>query len=154
MPPRPKWTPERIARFKELWMAGVHADAIGAEMGIKRTAVYARAHEASLPRRDSQGDGSGTKGRVASERPTKLTREMIAAPVPQTNLVERLEGAQGGGPGVGMADLKRGQCPWPLWKQGEAPTFRCCGEPIDGAGPYCVEHNARAYNPDAGRDSR
>jgi len=83
---------------------------------------------------------------IARKQAKKAAAEPPAA-APRIGLTRvhiDLSRATGPGRGVGMLDLSRSQCQWPLWGR-ERPTFRCCGAPSSPGRPYCAEHAARAY---------
>lgn len=45
------WTPERIARLRELWDSGMQSSAIALDLGTTRNSVLGKAHRLKLPSR-------------------------------------------------------------------------------------------------------
>ncbi len=45
---------------------------------------------------------------------------------------------------LGMANLKSGQCRWPIGDP-DSENFHFCGEPVFVGKPYCYEHCKQAY---------
>lgn len=134
---RGNWSPDRIAELKELDAKGLSISQIARQMGVSRNVIAGARHRLGL----SRPEKSPIKRAPGRQRDGHKT-----AVLPMVEVPTRLSAASGPGAGVGMADLLAGQCRWPLWENGEAATFRCCGADVEPGRPYCSEHAARAYS--------
>jgi GcrA cell cycle regulator len=152
------WTDERVELLRRLWVEGLSASQIAAEIGtgITRNAVIGKVHRL------------GMSGRIKSA-PTAMPRarertEPIASPAPQTTIV--VQGntvlAAVAAPElaprpiekvvvpicqtVTMLELRETMCRWPLGDPSQ-PEFRFCGARSSGGLPYCESHRRLAYQP-------
>lgn len=131
--PLPDWARAKIARMLS---AGSSVRAIARAMRISNTGVLSVERE------------------MKARRIVVRAAPMPIAPVEDADVLfassapRRLDGATGPGPGIGMSDLLRSQCAWPLWGNKDRPSFRCCGAPVEPGRPYCSGHSAVAYKAD------
>jgi GcrA cell cycle regulator len=157
------WTDERVELLRKLWMDGLSASQIAAELanGITRNAVIGKVHRLGL------------SGRVKSAPPTTAPRARPAAPRQQrppaarpvglatrgaTALALQPEAFAAAAPRpveevvipiserVTIMELREGMCRWPLGDP-STPDFRYCGGRSDIGAPYCVAHSRMAYQP-------
>jgi GcrA cell cycle regulator len=165
------WTEERVELLRKLWLEGLSASQIAAELshGITRNAVIGKVHRLGLSGRvKSPGAASTTpRPKAAAPRPaapprpiapvvvgaTALAMKPMAAPVvvarPEAVVVPISER-------VTIMELREAMCRWPLGDPTN-PDFRFCGARTSEAGaPYCVAHAQLAYQPaqDRRRDRR
>lgn len=126
-------SPALRAKVATMLSAGVSAAKTATACGVNRQTAQ------RIARRLYQ-DAAAERSRIAALPSNDDDIEIDDTPLPP----RRLDSAIGPGPGVGMAEIARSQCQWPLWGR-ERPTFRCCGAPATPGRPYCAEHAARAY---------
>ena len=156
------WTDERVELLRKLWMDGLSASQIAAELanGITRNAVIGKVHRLGLSGRVKCAAPSAPRLRPSNPRPHRapaprpsggVTRganalalqvEAFAAPAPRpvedvvVPMSER----------VTIMELREGMCRWPLGDPATA-EFRYCGGRSDIGAPYCVHHSRMAYQP-------
>ena len=120
------WTPERKAEAKRLFLhEGRSCSEVARQLG-------GRAARGLLPSASERRASGGA-----------LTRKLIAKAPDPTGLPEWRD--DGVAEGVLLADLKAGQCKWPLGSL-LAPAHRFCAEPTrDADCPYCAAHARRAF---------
>ena len=157
------WTDERVELLRKLWMDGLSASQIAAELsnGITRNAVIGKVHRLGL------------SGRVKCAAPSSAPRPRPAAPRPQRPVAPRPAGAITRGATalalhpeafvqpiarpveevvipiserVTIMELREGMCRWPLGDPA-TPDFRYCGGRSDIGAPYCAAHARMAYQP-------
>ncbi len=116
------WTPDRIARLRELWDERYFlCDEIAVIMSkefrrvVTKNAIIGKSHRLNLPVRN------------ISTMVTPRVREPVVE--------------SGDLPGVSLSAVKDGQCRWPL----DTRPVRYCGEPI-ARRAYCAAHAKLAYN--------
>ena len=130
--PLPAWKRARIAR---LLIDG------GSVINTARAMRCSRDAVASV-------DRDILAGRIIAEA-TDPPASIVAIAIPDDDTPlppRRLDGATGPGDGIGMTDLTRSHCAWPLWANNERATFRCCGAPVTAGRPYCAAHAKRGYS--------
>lgn len=161
-----RWTPERIARLKELWMS-TSSGQIAEMFGISRSAVMGAVRRFGLPKKGRRysdpkdttagakvnaardrgrqqpynpGKPTPPKKKAAGEAPWKPVKE---APVLKIVSAEPRPQLQPGK--VKIMDLTRDMCRWPSEGR-DRPPYLYCGMPTcrEGA-PYCQEHHERAH---------
>jgi len=140
------WTREREAALTRLWARGHSASRIALEIDVSRSAVCAKARRLDLPARVQAANlMKASAVRRGEAPPTKRVPRHDDDPDAGA-LFGRgwLALAYGTGPGVGMGEIGRNQCVWPLWAI-ERPTFRVCGDPVEPGRPYCAAHCDKAY---------
>ncbi len=159
-PKKNTWPDERVEILKKLWMDGLSASQIAAQLGdgITRNAVIGKVHRLGL-------SGRGSPTRVAKPRarrprqpsaPKKVQsagneglRQKIAAsalakrePAPEPiRLVDIPEGER-----IGILGLTDKTCRWPLGDPG-TDDFCFCGHSPQAGTPYCDYHANIAYQP-------
>jgi GcrA cell cycle regulator len=165
------WTDERVELLKKLWMDGLSASQIAAEIGgVTRNAVIGKVHRLGL-------SGRGKAKAATSPRPRKPTRAPSApAPINQpvhgnTVLAPAflVSAATKVEPEIELHDdvviplservtimeLRESMCRWPMGDP-TTPEFRFCGARSVTGLPYCTHHARVAYQPatDRKRDRR
>lgn len=160
------WTEERVELLRRLWMEGLSASRIAAEIGgVSRNAVIGKVHRLGLAGRGKTEPVDEATPRK-TERPAAAVEEpsvaAAAAPVPARPVLELV-------PDTGEArdlavpiservtimELRESMCKWPM---GDPTTadFRFCGSKSLPSLPYCRHHALVAYQPatDRRRDRR
>lgn len=168
------WTDERVELLRKLWLEGLSASQIAAELanGITRNAVIGKVHRLGLSGRAKSVQSPGApRARAATPRATPqqtrstpvrtmtaapmMTRsatalalqpEAYAAPVerPVAEVVIPLSEP------VTIMELREAMCRWPLGDPA-TPEFRYCGGRSDVGAPYCSHHSRIAYQPSQDR---
>ena len=162
------WTQERVELLRKLWLEGLSAAQVAAELGagVTRNAVIGKIHRLGLAERGKpapqprpraprppratggevsmrNGGGAMVVGNVAL---AVAPRPVIAAALhPEEDVVVPITMR------VTLMDLRETMCHWPLGDP-TTPDFRFCGSQYDpGEGPYCRHHSRIAYQPQADR---
>ena len=162
------WTDERVDLLRKLWLDGLSASRIAAELagGVTRNAVIGKVHRLGLSGRvKAQGPVSTVRPR-AGKMPTAATRtpmpqravampmrgntalaiQTIAAPMPlqqrgsDNNVVPMAEN-------VTIMELRESMCRWPVGDPSSSEFRYCGGKAPIGDGPYCSYHSRMAYQP-------
>ncbi len=156
------WTDERVEYLKKLWIDGLSASQIAAELGqgITRNAVIGKVHRLGLSGREKTASavhhaarprGKSSARPVTSRPSAALSRgntALAAAPrayaAPAARPVEDVvvpicER-------VTLLELKEAMCRWPLGDP-TSTEFRFCGLKTPGSGAYCAYHARIAYQP-------
>ena len=162
------WTQERVELLRKLWLEGLSAAQVAAELGagVTRNAVIGKIHRLGLAERG---------------KPANTTRPRAPRPARQTT-GEAVSRVNGGAMVVGnvalavaprpvvapalrpeeevvvpmtmrvtLMELRETMCHWPLGDP-TTPEFRFCGSQYEpGEGPYCRCHARIAYQPHADR---
>lgn len=160
------WTDERVELLKKLWMDGLSASQIAAELGgVTRNAVIGKVHRLGLSGRAKTPSSSG------AARAKRAPRNTGFSPRPAHNGQRMLPGSHGkiaiAGNGAGnlaeeeilkapkpleldLTQLSEQTCKWPI---GDPATedFHFCGHTIKDGSPYCPYHSRLAYQPVADR---
>ena len=167
------WTDERVELLKKLWIDGLSASQIAAELGnVTRNAVIGKVHRLGLSGRAKDAKPAGTP--AAAARPRKATRapsapapiapqphnnnvnNMVIAPIPLQPVIEEPallpdeELAVPMSERVTIMDLRESMCRWPMGDPTK-PEFRFCGARSITGLPYCTHHSRIAYQPVADR---
>ena len=132
------WTDDRVALLKKLWGEGKTAAEIAKELGgVTRNAVIGKAHRLKLSNRVSPIQQNKKPAAPKPQAPvvTKAQQKKILEDTEQDNR-----------PRVALADLKPGQCRWPIGDPREK-NFGFCGCKALPGLPYCLEHAQVAYQP-------
>ena len=169
------WTDERVEVLKKLWMEGLSASQIAAELGegVTRNAVIGKVHRLKLSARakptntaplarpaarpaarrvasPAAGIGHiGTKPRAAMARPQVVGATALAAsPEIEAELYVAPASAELFIPEdkrLSLLQLTEHTCKWPI---GDPLTkdFYFCGQHSLETGPYCEFHSRRAYH--------
>lgn len=164
--PRPSaindiWPQDKIDALKAHWQSGMPASKIAEHMGITKNSVLSKVHKLDLPKRMAVGAAAqrkphGNKGqpkaaaivaRIAATRskvanPLGAHIKRRAAPKPAAEPLDMEDGPYTDVTHLlGIMDLERGDCRWPVTGEGSATLF--CGVKVKH-GPYCPEHSERA----------
>lgn len=153
------WTDERVDLLRKLWLDGLSASQIAAELshGITRNAVIGKVHRLGLSGRVKAPAAATPRQRTraatprpASPRPAApQTRGNLAVdfrpmeapePLPVEDVVIPMSDM------VGIMDLRETMCRWPVGDP-TTPEFRFCGSKSPPGGPYCNHHARIAYQP-------
>jgi GcrA cell cycle regulator len=160
------WTDERVELLRKLWLDGLSASQIAAELanGITRNAVIGKVHRLGLSGRVKAPNAEpsaaprpkpSVQTKPAAPRPIapivmgssalaikpRPTPAPAPAPAPRDNVVIPLSER------VTIMELRESMCRWPLGDPTNA-EFRFCGSRTAEAGaPYCATHAQLAYQP-------
>ena len=169
------WTDERVERLSRLWLEGLSASQIAADLGegVSRNAVIGKVHRLGLSGRSTSpsseaaiveiemqaepafvADSSTAAmdvGQIDEEEdlPIDLPIEIEAAPVPLAIDLSALRPRDAALPQPGrvtMLELGATMCRWPLGDPTSA-EFRFCGCRATSGLPYCPEHARVAFQP-------
>lgn len=153
------WTDERVDLLRKLWLEGLSASQIAAELshGITRNAVIGKVHRLGLSGRVKAPATAQPRQRVRPQ-PMRTQPQRPSAPLSRGNVALAYKPVEAPAPRpvedvvipmsemVTIMDLREGMCRWPV---GDPTTseFRFCGSKSPAAGPYCVHHARIAYQP-------
>lgn len=144
--PKPKWTDERVERFKTMWAEGYTASQIASMLGgTTRNAVIGKRHRMGLAGRQKP------KAPPKPPRPPRPEPKWISATVPalleQAPLPEPefVANPMPKRQRRTLLQLTNETCRWPIGHPG-APDFFFCGGQT-ATGPYCAGHGRIAYKP-------
>jgi len=156
----PGWTDERVELLKRLFLDGLSASAIAAELGgITRNAVIGKALRLGL-KKPGKTRVTAPKARAPRKRITVsnrvhqgnrlqvVTREVLE---PEPLPVELLDIPVG--QRCSLVDLNDGKCRWPVGDPQSPEFFFSGGSPVEGL-PYCNYHSRVAYQPAAARKDK
>jgi len=157
------WTDERVELLRKLWLDGLSASQIAAELanGITRNAVIGKVHRLGLsgrvkapstaaPRpRSSKPQGHRPTTQRSSSGPSTRGNNALAyapriqeAPAPKAELEVVIPMSER----VTIMELREAMCRWPLGDPATA-EFRYCGGKSEIGDPYCTYHARIAYQP-------
>ena len=162
------WTDERVELLKKLWMEGLSASQIAAQLGsVTRNAVIGKVHRLGLsgrakssssaarpkrqPRATNYGSRSGRNGhRAGSSHPSMMPSTGYRQAAAQPEAIEAPEPLK-----LDLIQLSEQTCKWPIGDPAEE-DFHFCGHKVKEASPYCAYHSQLAYQPvvDRRRDRR
>jgi GcrA cell cycle regulator len=157
------WTDERVELLRKLWMDGLSASQIAAELanGITRNAVIGKVHRLGLSGRvKCAAPSSAPRPRPSAPRPQRPAAPRQSGPVIRGATALALQPEAFHAPAqrpvdevvipiserVTIMELREGMCRWPLGDPA-TPDFRYCGGRSDIGAPYCVAHSRMAYQP-------
>ena len=170
------WTDERVELLKKLWMEGLSASQIAAELGdgVTRNAVIGKVHRLKLsarakptntaprarpaarptaPRRpaspSASSAGMSAKPRVSMARPQVMgATALAAAPEMETELYVAPAAAELFIPEDKRLNLLQLNEHTCKWPIGDplSKDFYFCGQHSLETGPYCEFHSRRAYH--------
>ncbi|MBL8589185.1 MAG: GcrA cell cycle regulator [Methylobacteriaceae bacterium] len=163
------WTEERVELLRKLWLDGLSASQIAAELshGITRNAVIGKVHRLGLsgrvkapsPASASMAPRPKPAARPSPPRPiapivmgaTALALKPRAAPAPapvqEAEIIPLSER-------VTIMELREAMCRWPMGDP-TSPDFRFCGaRTAEAGGAYCGAHARIAYQPAQDRRRR
>jgi hypothetical protein len=164
----PGWTPERLARLRELSVQGYSASAIAADLGgTTRGAVcgiWDRHRDIPRPA------PAKARKKVAPTTAPRVAQRMVPKSAPKTRSGFSLRASFGGAvppqlpvpaepsrscfscEPVTIDGLTARSCRWPLWAHADRPAMETalyCGAPVqwstNGPSSYCREHHAVAW---------
>ncbi|HMN85012.1 MAG TPA: GcrA family cell cycle regulator [Bauldia sp.] len=155
------WTDERVELLKKLWIDGLSASQIAAQLGgVTRNAVIGKVHRLNLsgrakpapttprPRKAGRVPGAAqrppARGFVAGNTALKIhahpAPRRIPSPVPIEDLVVPIS------LNVSLMQLNDSMCKWPIGDP-TAENFCFCGHRSYNSLPYCEYHSRIAYQP-------
>ncbi len=158
------WTEERVELLRKLWLEGLSASRIAAELagGVTRNAVIGKVHRLGMSGRVKApvpaaarrpGKSAADASRQPLRQPAIAVRGNLAValqdeptPAPQTfraardNVVALTEN-------VTIMDLRESMCRWPVGDPSSTDFRYCGGKAPIGEGPYCAVHSRLAYQP-------
>lgn len=150
------WTEDRVTRLRRLWRDGWTAARIAAEFGpsISRSAVLGKVHRLGLsadrPRRSGRRQAMGCSAAemgAAAGRPGEVSAAgsggpKLRSPPEAASSPRPAQAADLPSGGLGLLDLRQGQCRWPYGPDRGVTTF--CGRPVS-RGAYCRGHAGVGY---------
>jgi len=161
------WTDERVELLKRLWMEGLSASQIAAELGegVTRNAVIGKVHRlklsgrakptSSAPRPRKPRSSSSRRLGVGIGKRRSVSAPMIGATALQISAEdeELLETAADRTielyippeERVDLLSLTETTCKWPIGDP-MSDEFYFCGRQADESRPYCEFHSRRAYH--------
>lgn len=155
------WTAEKIEALKTLWRDGVTASNIGLQLGCTKNAVLGKVHKLKLasrrakqnqPKAQQRAAGKANADRVRASRSphgrglpqphhvAAKRAEHKPAPILPFDVEDNLD-ATDVTHLLGIMDLQRNSCRWPMRGEGRSTLF--CGREAHH-GPYCPDHSKRA----------
>ena len=161
------WTDERVELLRKLWLEGLSASRVAADLGggVTRNAVIGKVHRLGLSGR-VKAPVSSSPSRV---RPNKAPNPATRTPMTQRSLGMPMRGNTAlavqarpmpmaqpqrmSGDVVPMAenvtimDLRESMCRWPVGDPSSSEFRYCGGKAPIGEGPYCSFHSRMAYQP-------
>lgn len=170
------WTDERVELLRKLWLEGLSASRIAAELagGVTRNAVIGKVHRLGLSGRVKAQAPLNT---ARLRAPTKPLTAGARTPVPQRAVAMPMRGntalaiqarpmaapqvlRESGDVVVPMTatvtimDLRESMCRWPVGDPSSIEFRYCGGKAPIGDGPYCSYHSRMAYQPTQDRRQR
>lgn len=163
------WTDERVETLKKLWMDGLSASQIAAELGegVTRNAVIGKVHRLKLSGRAKPATSTArsrntsvrsqrrTSSGGGSRRRTTTSAPVIGATALKIDAVssQELETAQEAAKElfipvderIGLLGLTEKTCKWPIGDPLQE-DFHFCGRDSEESAPYCEFHSKRAYH--------
>lgn len=159
------WTDERIELLRKLWLDGMSASRIAAELsnGMTRNAVIGKVYRLGLSGRAKaagaveaaskarvrpvpRAGGTALQGVTVVHGNTALAISPTAVEEPAPAVAAENVVVAFTEP-VTIVDLRESMCRWPIGDPGSA-EFRFCGAAKRvGGGPYCAHHAGIAYQP-------
>jgi len=157
------WTEERVEQLKKLWLDGLSASQIAAEIGnVTRNAVIGKIHRLGLSGRGKTKAAAPVRGRKPARAPSAPTSipqpsaptpvAVAPAPLPidPAPLVKFDDVVVPISECVTIMELRESMCRWPMGDPTK-PEFRFCGARSVTGLPYCTHHARIAYQPVADR---
>ncbi len=152
------WTDERVDLLRKLWLEGLSASQIAAELshGITRNAVIGKVHRLGLSGRVKAPTAAAPRQRTRPQ-PTRQQPRTVA-PVTRGNVALAFRPVEAPEPMpvedvvipmsemVTIMELRESMCRWPVGDP-TTPEFRFCGSRTPATGPYCGHHARIAYQP-------
>ncbi len=166
------WTDERVERLKTLWLEGLSASQIAAELGgVTRNAVIGKVHRLGLSGRvkpQVQSARASAPSRPKSSAPSRpasapsapraprpvtignVALKPVDAPVSAPQRAPVVEDGPVVYERIGIMNLTETTCKWPVGDPGR-PDFFFCGRRSESGVPYCPHHARIAYQPSSDR---
>lgn len=168
------WTEERVELLRKLWLEGLSASRIAAELagGVTRNAVIGKVHRLGMSGRVK----APVAGAANARRPTKPSTEASRQPLQRAtampmrgNLAIAIQSRPMPAPqpyrstgdnvvpiaeNVTIMDLRDSMCRWPVGDPSSTEFRYCGGKAPVGEGPYCSMHSRMAYQPTQDRRAR
>lgn len=133
------WTPEIIARLRELWAAGVPTIQIARELGTTKNAIIGNAHRLYLDNRPSPIQPRTGPRPVKRTKAPRKTLPPFVQEVPVIRSDRQIPLAMPEPAVVIQFPATRGQCEW---LDGDHPrTFVRCTEPALFGKSWCACHH-------------
>lgn len=161
------WTEERIDLLQRLWLQGMSASRIAAELanGLTRNAVIGKVYRLGLSGRAKVAPATSASPRPQHKASPRTLSPRPSTPIIQGNTALAIKPAMIEAPAplprkevvvpisepVTILDLRESMCRWPVGDP-TSPEFRYCGaKKMPGEGPYCSHHARVAYVPQQDR---
>lgn len=171
------WTDDRVELLKKLWLEGLSASQIAAQLGgVTRNAVIGKVHRlgmsgrvkapSSAPRTPRKKPSSGARSGAAAAAPSagaaqsrRMTSGVVMGNVamkdaisPETEM--RLQQAAEDvvipmSQELTLLQVNEKTCKWPAGDP-TSPDFSFCGHAVKEGAPYCEYHSKVAYQPSNG----
>jgi GcrA cell cycle regulator len=132
------WDDKSKSKLRNLWLSGLSATKIGAQMGLSKNAVIGKAHRMNLPLR-AKPIAFATRSGVSKKRDKPVE---VAAPKEQEKPVEAVESPA---PVVSQQRRVLYTPPGVIMRTCRFPSgdprksdFRFCGKPTVTGKPYCA----------------
>ncbi len=159
------WTDERIELLRKLWLDGLSASRIAAELagGVTRNAVIGKVHRLGLSGRVKAVASPAAPVRPRDVAPQASARTPLGQPPrgiglpmrgnvalavkPQAVPLQRASADVVPMQHVTIMDLRESMCRWPVGDPTSSEFRYCGGKASAGEGPYCSVHSRMAYQP-------
>lgn len=156
------WTDEAVAALKDHWAAGLSCSQIATEMGqgLTRNSIIGKVTRLKLPKRGKVGHHTTRAQRTDARQQRAPVKPHGNKGQPKVNaIVRRASAAQSLPPmpfneevdvglditkRVGLMQLNDRTCKWPVGRETGARQMFCGCRKGRDAGPYCLEHTAKA----------
>ena len=150
------WTDERVAELKRLWTEGKSAGQIRDILsgGLTRSAVIGKVHRLKLPKRAATGASAQRRPKPHGNRGQPKVNAIVASAAARARIAppafepEPFDAETDVGiditKRVGLMDLTSHTCRWPVGADTGAKQMFCGCRKGKDAGPYCLEHTAKA----------
>lgn len=152
------WTDEAIDALKKHWLDGLSCSQIAAAMGngLSRNSIIGKATRLKLPKRGNTGLHSRTKSiaRPRGQKGQPKVNAIVASAAARARIAppafepEPFDAETDVGiditKRVGLMDLTSHTCRWPVGADTGAKQMFCGCRKGKDAGPYCLEHTAKA----------
>lgn len=148
------WTEERLKILTARLADNKTFVAIAAELGTTKNAVIGKAHRMGLLARARYAAVAGRPRsharydyqvrRIATRKAAKVKADAVKAkatpPEPKAEVIPLRPRP------LGIVDLERRHCRWPIGDPGD-PDFHFCGRHRAASSPYCAQHTKEATRP-------
>ena len=162
------WTEERVELLRKLWIEGLSASRIAAELagGVTRNAVLGMSGRVKSP--TAVPAGARRPGKPSVDPRIQAPQRAAAMPM-RGNLAVALQSRPMAAPqpyrssgdnvvaiaeNVTIMDLRESMCRWPVGDPSSSEFRYCGGKAPIGDGPYCAFHSRMAYQPAQDRRAR